>query len=88
MLTENLFAVSAFEIAGPEQLLPGAKEGKTCPKDLQCAQPPELEQDPVYELGASGDTVGGSRQLRGIEGRRDALDEKPRTGNGAVSYPG
>ena len=44
-------------------------------------------QDHLHELGARGDSVGRARELRGVEGRRDADDEEHRAGSRAVPHP-
>ena len=42
-------------------------------------------QDHLRQLGARGDSLGGPRELRGLEGRRDADDEEHRAGSGAAT---
>ena len=44
-------------------------------------------QDHLHQLGARGDPLGGARELRRVEGRRDADDEEHRAGSGAVPHP-
>ena len=40
----------------------------------------------LHELGSSGDSLGRPRQLRRLEGRRDAVDAKHRAGSGATCH--
>ena len=44
-------------------------------------------QDPLHLLGARGHPVGGPRQLRGVQGRPEALHAVGRPGAGASSHP-
>ena len=44
-------------------------------------------QDPLHQLGPRSHSLGRSRQLRRVEGRRDADDEEHRAGSRAVPHP-
>src|SRR4051812_49408779 len=45
-------------------------------------------QDRLHELGPRHHSLGRARQLRGVEGRRDADDEEHRPGGGTLPHPG
>ena len=44
-------------------------------------------QDHLHQLRPRSDSLGGPRELRSVEGRRDAHDEEHRAGSRAVSHP-